>query len=106
LPECTLLVHAARQEPLGRILLESAASGLAVVATDVGGTREIFPTESEAAWLVPADDVPAIESAMHTLLVDDTRRRALGAAARRRAESHFDIRQAAARLVGIYESVI
>ena len=42
--ECVLLVHAARQEPLGRVLLEAAASGLAVVATDVGGTREIFPT--------------------------------------------------------------
>ena len=59
LPECALLVHAARQEPLGRVLLEAAACGLAVVATDVGGTREIFPSEAEGAVLVPADDAGA-----------------------------------------------
>jgi glycosyltransferase involved in cell wall biosynthesis len=106
LPECTLLVHAARQEPLGRILLESAASGLAVVATDVGGTREIFPPESESAHLVPADDVGALRAAMRVLLSDDERRRALGAAARRRAEEQFDVRHAASRLIDIYESVI
>jgi glycosyltransferase involved in cell wall biosynthesis len=43
LGELCLLVHPARQEPLGRALLEGAASGAAVVATDVGGTPEIFP---------------------------------------------------------------
>lgn len=32
--ECTLLVHTARQEPLGRVLLEAAACGLTVVATN------------------------------------------------------------------------
>jgi glycosyltransferase involved in cell wall biosynthesis len=105
LPECTLLVHAARQEPLGRILLESAACGLPVVATDVGGTREIFPRESESARLVPADDAAALRDAMSELLHDEERRRALGAAARRRAEEQFDVRHAASRLIQIYESV-
>ena len=37
-----LLVHGARQEPLGRVLLEAAASGLPMVTTDVGGTPEIL----------------------------------------------------------------
>ena len=59
LAECDLLVHAARQEPLGRILLEGAAAGLPIIATDVGGTREIFPDGSNAAVLVAADDVAA-----------------------------------------------
>jgi len=36
------LLHGARQEPLGRVLLEAAASHVAVIATDVGGTSEIF----------------------------------------------------------------
>ena len=49
--ELTLLVHPARQEPLGRVLLEAAAAGVAVVATDVGGTREIFPSGARPpAW--------------------------------------------------------
>ena len=51
LSELTLLVHPARQEPLGRVLLEAAAAGMAIVATDVGGTSEIFPPEQHAARL-------------------------------------------------------
>ena len=45
--EVTLLLHGARQEPLGRVLLEAAASQVPVIATNVGGTSEIFePLES------------------------------------------------------------
>jgi glycosyltransferase involved in cell wall biosynthesis len=106
LTECDLLVHAARQEPLGRVLLESAASGLPVVATDVGGTREIFPTEADGAVLVPADDVTAVAEAQLELLGDESRRRALQAGGRRRAEQCFDIRHAAARLLEIYDRVL
>ena len=47
LPELTLLVHPARQEPLGRVLLEAAACGVPIVASDVGGTREIFAAEEK-----------------------------------------------------------
>ena len=38
----TMLIHPARQEPLGRVLLESAASGLPIVTTNVGGSAEIL----------------------------------------------------------------
>ena len=72
LNELTLLVHPARQEPLSRVLLEAAAAGLAIVATDVGGTREIFPPESEVACLVPPDDVQAMSAAIGRLLGDAT----------------------------------
>ena len=106
LAECDLLVHAARQEPLGRVLLEAAASGMAIVATDVGGTREIFPTDANAAILVPADDRSALANAIGSLLADDQRRHELGAAARQRAESAFDIRNAAANLVEQYRDVL
>ena len=84
------------------MLLEAAASGLAIVATDVGGTREIFPSESAAAVLVPADNPGALAAAVSELLNDDGRRKELGAAARRRAVSAFDINAAASRLVEQY----
>lgn len=106
LNECMLLVHAARQEPLGRVLLEAAACGLAVVATDVGGTREIFPPESNAGLLVRPDNPEELADAVLALLVDDDRRYAIGAAARRRAEQAFDIRIAAARLTDLYRSIL
>ena len=64
LNEFTLLAHPARQEPLGRVLLEAAAAGVPVVATDVGGTREIFPAETASACLVPPDDPAALAAAI------------------------------------------
>ena len=105
LSELTLLAHTARQEPLGRVLLEAAASGTAVVATGVGGTREIFPPEAGAARLVPPDDAGALGGAMLELLDDRQLRDRLGAAARRRADEQFDIRTRVNELIRHYESV-
>ena len=106
LNECELLLHAARQEPLGRVLLEAAASGLAVLATDVGGTREIFPTETDGAILVPPDNRSAMADALRALLHNDERRQSLCTGSRRRAEGAFDARHAAARLIEHYESML
>jgi len=106
LTECTLLVHAARQEPLGRVLLEAAACGLPVVATEVGGTREIFPTESAGAVLVPVDDPEAMAAAANALLADPPRRQTLAVAGRSRAETAFDVRSAARKLIDLYHYVL
>lgn len=106
LNEATLLVHAARQEPLGRVLLEGAAAGTAIVATDVGGTREILPVECDAAILVQPDDVEALAGAMRSLLGDEARRMAIGLAARRRAEAVFDVRRATANLISHYSDLL
>lgn len=106
LPELTLLVHPARQEPLGRVLLEAAATGTAVVATDVGGTREIFPPEMNAARLVSPDDPDQLAAAMMELLDDRPLRVYFSVAARHRAEQQFDIRKTAVELVRHYEELL
>jgi glycosyltransferase involved in cell wall biosynthesis len=104
LTELTLLVHTARQEPLGRVLLEAAAAGVAVVATDVGGTGEIFPAESGAARLAPPDDASWLASAILELLGNRESRNRLGAAARRCAEEQFDIRKTVGKLIRHYKT--
>ncbi|MCE5267395.1 MAG: glycosyltransferase family 4 protein [Planctomycetaceae bacterium] len=106
LNELTLLVHTARQEPLGRVLLESAAAGVPIIATAVGGTAEIFPPEGHSALLIPPNDAAALAAAMSRLLDDAPLRHCLAAAARQGAEDHFDIRQAVAGLIGHYDSVL
>ncbi|MBA61137.1 MAG: hypothetical protein CMJ76_02115 [Planctomycetaceae bacterium] len=63
-----LLAHSAHQEPLGRVLLEAAASSVPVVATDVGGTREIFG--DSGAILVPPGDAKAMAEAILETIVD------------------------------------
>jgi glycosyltransferase involved in cell wall biosynthesis len=107
LNELTLLVHAARQEPLGRVLLEAGASGTPVVATDVGGTSEIFPSADQStAVLVPAEDEGALSDAVGRMLADEALRRNMGQAARRRVEARFDVQRVARRLAGHYRQVL
>lgn len=105
LPELTLLAHPARQEPLGRVLLEAAACGCAIVATAVGGTPEIFRPQDDAALLVPPDRPDALAAAMAQLLDAPELRRTLGANARRRAESVFSAATSAAGLLEHYNDV-
>jgi glycosyltransferase involved in cell wall biosynthesis len=106
LREFHVLAHAARQEPLGRVLLEAAACAVPVVATDVGGTREIFPDDAGAAILIPADDAQSLADAVTRLLRDDELRQRVGRAARCRAEQAFDAGQAAELLAEHYRAVL
>jgi glycosyltransferase involved in cell wall biosynthesis len=106
LNELTLLVHPARQEPLGRVLLEAAAAGTAIVATDVGGTPEIFPPGRDAARLVPPDNPEALAAAIAELIGDPALRRRLAVAARRRAKEQFDIRISIGELLRHYRALI
>jgi glycosyltransferase involved in cell wall biosynthesis len=104
LNEVSVLAHAARQEPLGRVLLEAAASGVPVVATDVGGTAEIFPDHRSGAVLVAPDDPGAFADALLQVLGDRAVREDLSLAGRRRAVEAFDARQAAAQLAAHYRA--
>jgi glycosyltransferase involved in cell wall biosynthesis len=104
LPELTLLVHPARQEPLGRVLLEAAAAGIPCIATEVGGTREIFP-DATVACLIPPDDAEALATAMIELIDAPIRCRDMAQAARRRAEEQFNIDRAAKTLAEHYRAV-
>jgi glycosyltransferase involved in cell wall biosynthesis len=103
--ELTILVHAARQEPLGRVLLEAAASGLPIVASNCGGTLEIFPPAAHAAIVVGTDAPADLAAAVRMLLDQPGQRAQLSAAARRRAEAAFDARQSALGLLQHYLEV-
>ena len=104
--EATLLVHAAREEPLGRVLLEACASGLPVIATDVGGTAEIFPAGKDGAVLVPKDNAELMSQAMLELTLDEPRLRVLAQNARTRATECFDAGKNSIRLAQIYENML
>lgn len=105
LSEFVVLVHLARQEPLGRVLLEAAAAGCCILATDVGGTAEIFPAKTGTARLVPAADASAAAQALHELLSSEVERRARGQAARRHVELHWDCHEAGRQLRQHYRAL-
>jgi glycosyltransferase involved in cell wall biosynthesis len=102
LNEIDLLVHTARQEPLGRVLLEAAACGRPIIATKVGGTPEILAHDA-SALLVPPDDPDALTAAMQQMLDDPDLRTRLGNEARRTVAEPFNLRQSAANLHAFWE---
>lgn len=106
LNEFDLLVHTARQEPLGRVLLEAAASGTPIIATNVGGTAEIFTKASRAGLLVSDESSTETTLAIEALLADSTSRKRLSASARKRAVTAFDIHKSALNLAEQYRAVL
>jgi glycosyltransferase involved in cell wall biosynthesis len=71
-------------EPFGLVALEAAAAGKAIVASDIGGLRDIV-VDGETGLMVPPGDRVALTAAMQRLIADADLRRRLGAAARERA---------------------
>ncbi|MFV0444400.1 MAG: glycosyltransferase family 4 protein [Planctomycetaceae bacterium] len=100
-----VLIHPARQEPFGRVLLEASASKLAIVATNVGGTAEML-TDGESARLVPPDSPSTLAAAVVALLRDERLRKRYGAAARNCVESRFTIAASADRLLTAWQDVV
>lgn len=107
LPQCFALVHCARQEPLGRVLLESCAAGLPVIATKVGGTPEIFKHDQEhGAILVEPDDIEQIATAMTELAKNPQLVMRYGELNRNIALDRFNLHDAANNILAIYRQMI
>ncbi|HET9065631.1 MAG TPA: glycosyltransferase [Gemmatimonadales bacterium] len=77
-------------EGIAITMLEAMGSGLPVVATDVGGNREVV-VQGETGLLVPAGDPTSLADAVDQLLADPARARSWGAAGRQRVETDFNI---------------
>ena len=67
-------------------LFEYLAAGLAIVAADIPGVRDV--TGSEAAVLIPPGDAPALAREVAALAADHAARERLGSAARALAAEH------------------
>lgn len=98
-----LLVHPAKQEPLGRVLLEAAASGLPIVATDVGGTSEILKAGASAELVAPGDPA-ALAAAVINLAQDARLRKRMSSAARQTVLEGFNATFAADRLAEVWRA--
>ncbi|MFF6997958.1 glycosyltransferase family 4 protein [Streptomyces sp. NPDC008313] len=86
--KASLVVSASDAESFGMTLVEAMRCGVPVISTDCPlGPREIV-TDGVDGRLVPVGDARALADAMLDLAGDDTRRRAMGAAAARNAHRY------------------
>jgi glycosyltransferase involved in cell wall biosynthesis len=88
LPAFSLFCLSSRLEGLGTSLLDAMALGLPVVATAAGGIPEAVE-DGVSGRVVPPRDPKALAAALVDVLGDDERRRAYGAAGRRRFLERF-----------------
>lgn len=92
-------------EGVPKILLEAAACGRAVVTTNIPGCADAV-VDGVTGLIVPAGDAAALAEALRALVVDPSRRAAMGIAARARAEAGYDQRAVAAQTLSVYSSLL
>ncbi len=93
------------REGLPKSLIEAAACGLPLVATDVPGCREVI-TDGKDGLLVPVRDAVALAAAIARLLDDRELAARLGAAAREKALAEFDERIVIERTLAVYQELL
>jgi glycosyltransferase involved in cell wall biosynthesis len=90
LPTFSVFCLSSRLEGLGTSLLDAMAFGLPVVATAAGGIPEAVE-DGVTGRVVPPRDPAALAEALASVLGDEERRRAWGAAGRRRFLERFTV---------------
>ncbi|OQY57630.1 MAG: hypothetical protein B6245_16035 [Desulfobacteraceae bacterium 4572_88] len=88
-------------EGLSNALLEAMSTGLAVVATDVGGASDVI-THDKNGCLIPADDLPALQAAILRLSGDAELRNDLGIRACDHIRQNYALPMIAKRLRMLY----
>jgi glycosyltransferase involved in cell wall biosynthesis len=84
-----ILVIPSRAESLPYVVLEAAAAGMPIIATEVGGVPEIFGPH--AAHLIPPDNVAALVAATRDAIVDLGRAQAVAQEVRARVRAEFSV---------------
>ena len=112
-----VFIQPSRSEGMSNSLLEAMASGLPCVATDVGGTREVFGygvpgdmvsavTQTPVGFLVPPESAEGLAEAMGRLMEQPALRRDIGVAARQRIEAAFTLDQTTQAYEALYQQLL
>ncbi len=101
---CHIAVLPSYREGLPKSLLEAAACGRPLVATDVSGCREVV-RDGATGLLVPPRDARALADALERLARDRDLRRRMGAAARDLVTREMSEQVVVAQTVALYRSL-
>ena len=99
------LVLASRTEALPTVILEAMASGLPVVATNVGGVPEMVEPDASGVLVAPEDAVQ-LGDAMHRLVASEGTRRQFGERGRAIVQERFRVETMCEQRMSYFEDVL
>ena len=104
IPEADFVINPSLSEVMPNVVLESMITGCPVIATDVGGVRELIP-DGSLGWCVPAGNPEALAGAVEDYLARQAERPALVEKARRHVMQHFTFPGQAEQLHALYDEL-
>lgn len=105
LAEHDVVVMPSRWEGIGLVIMEGLAAGRPVVASAVGGIREIIE-HGKTGFLVPPEHPEELRGALQWVWEHPDAARAIGAAGREYAQKHFDVREMVKQYERLYAHLI
>lgn len=105
LASATIVVLPSYREGLPKVLLEAAACGKPLIATDVPGCRDIV-THGVNGLLVPVRDSAALTAAIDSLLRDSSIRATMGKAGREVVIRAFSVEKVVGQVVDLYGELL
>jgi glycosyltransferase involved in cell wall biosynthesis len=100
-----VFVSTSLQETFGIVNLEAMASGLPVVATDVGPIPEIV-LDNYTGFIVPPNDPVALAEKLNLLIGDEKLQKRMGHEGRKRVEQLFSLSNVTEMMVDLYNEVM
>ena len=100
-----LVVLPSYREGLPKVLLEAAACGKAIVATDVPGCREIVRDRFNGLLVSPRDST-ALAAAIEELLSDQALREVMGQRSRTRVLAEWSSPRITEQVLGLYRDMV
>jgi glycosyltransferase involved in cell wall biosynthesis len=92
-------------EGVPKVLIEAAACGRPIVATDVPGCREIV-RQNDNGLLVPANDSAALANALRHLIADPALRARMGRRGREIAVQEFGLDRVITETLSVYQTLL
>ncbi len=98
-----LLLITSDTEGTPRCVLEAMSVGVPVIATNVGGLKEIINEEN--GWLVDKGDYKNMAKIIQSIIHDDTRLKQLSKNCKKTIKTGFDIAKMQQKIDGVYKKI-
>ena len=102
---CDVTVLPSLNEGMANVLLESMASGVPVVATDIADNARIVP-DGRVGYVVPVADTSLLADRIACLLADESLRERMGRQARAWMTEEFTVASMVERMARVYDAAL